>query len=178
MAKRIVFSGENKQLAEVAIHYNDAESALTLYFSAASPVYSVRFVGYRPSEVREELSDRIAELDRSASMSLLAAVEAAFRIDYLQRCYQKKKDIISRRFREVFREKEAYASLEQDILEVWKDHTTGSARLIADLRGAFKFRHWMAHGRYWTPKLGRNYDFRSVYPLALQTLVSFPLVTC
>ena len=36
-----------------------------------------------------------------------------------------------------------------------------------DLKGAFKFRHWLAHGRYWDPNLGRKkYDFQSLYALA------------
>ena len=31
---------------------------------------------------------------------------------------------------------------------------------------AFKYRHWLAHGRYWEPKLGRIYDYYSLYDLA------------
>lgn len=109
-------------------------------------------------------------------MSLLSAVEAAFRIDYLQRCYQKKKDNVSREFWEIYKEKETRASLKDDIFEVWKNNTAGSTRLIGELRGAFKFRHWLAHGRYWTPKLGRKYDYVSVYPLVSQAMTSFPLI--
>ncbi len=176
MARRVSFSGENISLSDAALHHNDTDGALTLFFSAASPSYRQRFAGYMLQEVREELDDRLAELDRNTTMSLLAAVEAAFRIDYLQRCYQKKKDDVSRQFLEIYKEKETRASLEDDIFEVWKNNTTGSTKLIGDLRGAFKFRHWMAHGRYWTPKLGQKYDYLSVYPLAMQALSSFPLM--
>ena len=63
---------------------------------------------------------RLAELDRNTTMSLLAAVEAAFRIDYLQRCYQRKRIDVSRQFLEIYKEKESRASLEDDIFEVWK----------------------------------------------------------
>ncbi len=59
---------------------------------------------------------------------------------------------MSREFREIYKEKETRVSLEEEIFEVWKNNTTGSTKLISDLRGAFKFRHWMAQGRYWTPK--------------------------
>jgi hypothetical protein len=83
---------------------------------------------------------------------------------------------VSRQFWEIYKEKETRASLEDDIFEVWKNNTTGSTKLIGDLRGAFKFRHWMAHGRYWTPKLSQKYDYLSVYPLALQALSGFPLM--
>ncbi len=176
MARKVTFSGENLELAEAALHHNDAEGALTLFFSIASPSYSVRFAGYKPNEVRDEFGERIAELDRNTTMSLLAAIEAAFRIDYLQRCYNKKKDEVSRQFRQIYKAKEAHVSLEDDIFEVWKNNTKGSTRLISDLRGAFKFRHWIAHGRYWTPKFGQKYDYVSVYPLALQALSDFPLL--
>lgn len=176
MARRVSFSGSNLSLSEVALHHNDTSSALLLFFSLASPSYAARFTGYKPEEVGEELSERQDELDRTTTMSLLAAVEAAFRIDYLLRCYQKKKDEVSRDFLEIYKSKDAYASLEHDIFEVWKNNTIGSATLIGDLRGAFKFRHWLAHGRYWTPKLGRKYDYQSVYPIASQALNVFPLL--
>lgn len=177
MAKKVAFSGKTLDLAEAALHHNDTEGALTLFFSAVSPSYPVRFAGYKPHEVRDELGDRMAELNCNTTMNLLAAVEAAFRIDYLQRCYQKKRDDVSRQFREIYKEKETRASLEDEIFEVWKNNTTGSTKLIGDLRGAFRFRHWMAHGRYWMPKFGQKYDYLSVYPLASQALTSFPLLS-
>ena len=100
MAKKVSFSGENLSLGAAALHHNDTEDALRLFFSTASPSYPVRFLGYMPDEVHEELAARLAELDHNTTMTLLAAVEAAFRIDYLQRCYQKKRDIVSCQFRE------------------------------------------------------------------------------
>ena len=109
-------------------------------------------------------------------MTLLAAVEAAFRIDYLQRCYKKKKDVVSRQFRRIYKEKETRASREDEIFGVWKSSTMESTKLIGDLRGAFKFRHWIAHGRYWTPKLGQKYDYLTIYSLAVEALSSFPLM--
>lgn len=92
MAKKVSFSGENLSFADAALHHNDTDGALTLFFSTASPSYPVRFAGYKRNEVHEELGDRLAELDRNTTMSLLAAVEAAFRIDYLQRCYISEKE--------------------------------------------------------------------------------------
>jgi len=66
-------------------------------------------------------------------------------------------------------------SLEDDILEMWKTYSTVSARIIGDLRGAFRFRHWVAHGRYWVPKFGQNYDFGAIYTLADEVFLTFPL---
>jgi hypothetical protein len=63
--------------------------------------------------------------------------------------------------------------LDEDILEGWKMHGTAPARLIGQVRGAFRFRHWLAHGRYWLPKLGQKYDFEGVYFMAGAIVSSF-----
>ncbi len=57
-------------------------------------------------------------------------------------------------------------SLSEDLLEVWRSHGSVPGRLISDIRSAFGYRDWLAHGRYWVLKLGRQYDFASVYNLA------------
>jgi hypothetical protein len=48
-------------------------------------------------------------------------------------------------------------------------------RGIGDLCSAFRFRNWLALGRYWKPKFGREYDFNMVFTPADNTLRSFPL---
>lgn len=177
MAKKVSFSGQNLSLAEAALHHDDVESSLRLYFSNASPSYTVRFTGYRTDEVTVELRDRLVELDRNSTMSLLSAVEAAFRIDHPQRCYRRGKDDVSRRFREIYGERGTRARLDDDIFEVWKNNAAGASEIIGELRGAFKFRHWMAHGRYWVPKHGGRYDHLTVYALCARALSAFPLLT-
>jgi hypothetical protein len=104
----------------------------------------------------------------------LSSVEAAFRIDYLQRCYRREKDPVSRAFRNIYKAKQQHASLEDEIFEVWVHNSSGTSSIIGELRSVFRFRHWLAHGRYWTPKLGRRYDFNDVFALADLTLRSFP----
>lgn len=39
-------------------------------------------------------------------------------------------------------------------------------QIIGDVKRAFKYRHWLAHGRYWTPKLGQGYNYAAVYGVA------------
>jgi len=41
--------------------------------------------------VARELRERLKEVDLTSTLTVLASVEAAFRIDYLQRCYPKGK---------------------------------------------------------------------------------------
>ena len=175
MAKRVSFSGGHNSIEQVAEHHRDIEDGLRALFSPSSANYAVRFLSYKPSEIADELKSRLEEADRQSTMILLAAVEAAFRIDYLQRCYDRRRDDVSRRFKELHNVKEFYARLGEDILEVWKSARSDQGTLIGHLRGAFNYRHWIAHGRYWVPKLGRKYDFATVYGLAQQAFQEFSL---
>jgi hypothetical protein len=174
MAKRVGFSGAHLDLDQIAAHHQDLGSSLALYFSSGSPTYAIRFIGYAPSEVSEELGARLDETDLTSSLTVLGSVEAAFRIDYLQRCYRRGRDPISRAFRKIYQAKQARASLEDEIFAAWVDNSSGTRLIISELRGAFKFRHWLAHGRYTTPKMGRRYDFNDVFALAERNLNSFP----
>lgn len=176
MAKRVTFSGDHQSLSDIALHHSDLEGALAAYFNPLTEKSGSRFVGYSSEELRHELLTRRAEIDLSSSLNLLAAVEAAFRIDYLKRSQEKRKDNISRDLRKIYSKKGSRASLEDDIFNVWSAQSEGSKAIVAALRGAFRFRHWLAHGRYWTPKLGRKYDFYSIYLIAEEALDHFELV--
>ena len=122
----------------------------------------IRFAGYTPDEVRNEMNARLEEHERTTSLNLLAALEAAFRIDFLQRCYERRKDRLSRALRQIYTQQERRVSLEDDILPAWRQNSSVSPRVIANLKDAFRYRHWLAHGRYWEPKLGRKYDYQGL----------------
>lgn len=91
MARRLSFSGVNLELPEIAANHRDLEISLFQYFSPHSPTYNVRFALYTTSKVTEELHERLAEADLSSCFTVMSAVEATFRIDYLQRCYRREK---------------------------------------------------------------------------------------
>src|SRR6266581_118245 len=105
MVSRVSFSGDHHALREIAEHHQDLEASLRVYFSTASPTFVVRFGGYSLVEVADELETRIDEADLTSSLAILASLEAAFRIDYLLRCYRKRKDALSRVFREIYKAK-------------------------------------------------------------------------
>jgi hypothetical protein len=174
MARRVSFSGAHLPIEEIVNHHRDLGASLALYFSAGSPSFQARFWGYPPARVREELVLRLYEADLTSSLTVLASVEAAFRIDYLQRCYRREKDPVSRALRAVYKIKGQNASLEDEIFEAWLNNSSGSSSIVSELRSAFRFRHWLAHGRYWTPRLGRRYGFDDIFSLAELTLRSFP----
>jgi hypothetical protein len=169
MGKRLSFSAEILTLEHVGRTQRDMENSLRFYYTAPGLGYrDAKFVGYSVDEIREELEERLTELDRSSALAALAALEASFRTDFLVRCYNRWKDDLSRQFRILYREKGNHVRLEDDILNGWKEHEPSLKAVISDIVGAFRYRHWLAHGRYWVPKLGQRYDFFSVYLLAQQ----------
>jgi hypothetical protein len=89
---------------------------------------------------------------------LVSAAEALLRVDYLTRVYRRDKDPLSRRFRAIYKKVDARARLDDDILAAWKAEYPEAQSKIGDFLGLSNFRHWLAHGRYWSPKLGQSYD--------------------
>jgi hypothetical protein len=110
-------------------------------------------------------------------LAILISLERAFRVDYEYRYEKKVKGHrhLFRAFRIMHKSKKR-ARLDEDIFEAWKQNVVGSQQLIAALRGAFKFRHWLAHGEYSELK-GRKYDFDSLYDLADEVLQAFEFVS-
>jgi hypothetical protein len=131
MGSRVAFSGQHLSIDEIVNHHQDVELSLTHYFSHVSHRYTIHFERYSKAKLRLRLSEN----DKSTALTLLSAVEAAFRIDYLQRSYHRKKDELSKACRELHHQKGSHASLEEDILSAWKAHTSVPANLIGDLRG-------------------------------------------
>ena len=162
------FSGETPELANIGRHHADIDSSLRRYFSWEHAVGEARFVGYSRAELEAELESTLAEVEHTSSMSILASLEATFRVDYLQRNYKRKRDVLSKRLRDVYDRKGERASLEDEILPTWRRCTPDYARAISELAGAFKYRHWLAHGRYWTPRFGRRYAYHELFLLAAE----------
>lgn len=160
--KKVSFSNEVLTIKEIQDYYARSEQALRDFYLNNRQY----FIGYTLSEVEEELDKYIQELDKSCSFTLLAAIEAYLRIDYLQRCYNKEKDLLSKDFRALFKDKRTRAALSDDILDLWAKHLQRKIS-ISQLRAALHYRDWLAHGRYWIAKLGRNYDFFELLNLAI-----------
>lgn len=159
--KKVSFSNEVLSIQEIADYYSRSEKALRAFYLDNKQY----FVGYTLDEIEEELDKYISELDKSCSFAVLATIEAYIRVDFLQRCYNKEKDLISRDFRDLFKIKEHHTSLNDEILTLWRKHLSRSSS-ISELRAALHYRDWLAHGRYWVAKLGRHYDFFELIKLA------------
>jgi hypothetical protein len=178
MGDRISFSPELLQFDELAVSRSDTKNSLRFYYTAPSiENRDKKFIGYSIQDTQRELNLRLEEIDKSFVLSLLAALEGHFRVDFHVRCERRKKDELSRCFREVNKKKPDRVSFEEDILETWRNHLPAAKALFSELKGAFRYRHYLAHGRYWNPKLGKNHDFESVYLLAQAIEQTVPLLS-
>ena len=166
MVDRWASSKQPLSLEEIQKYYEDVVSSLRYYFTEA-PASFARFFDSTRQELVEELKQRVEETDLRSILVTLAALEARFRIDYETRCSRKGKDPLSRAFRSLYRKHKRHVSLDEHIFECWRTQAPSSKKLIGDLRTAFRLRHWLAHGRYGEPRLGRAFDFDSIYELAL-----------
>jgi hypothetical protein len=177
MGNRVALSPERLEFEEVAIAHSDIAKSVRFYYGRASiEALDAKFIGYTPGEVEEERDRRLQYLDRSSAFNVLAALEATFKLDFDIRCDKRKKDDLSRFFRDRKKKKRGdRISLERDILEGWKTCSPQSKPLISEVKAAFRYRHWLAHGCCWPPKLGRKYDFSSVYLLAQAVDHGLPL---
>jgi hypothetical protein len=155
-------------------HY-DAMASLQQYLTPSPPHFPSRFDPMGGARLQAEPADYFRETGLRSSLALLTRIEAAFHLDFQYRCRERLKDDLSRAFRAIANRKPNYVSLEKDIFAAWSRYTSETHRLLGELRGAFKFRNWLAHGSYWTPKLGRNFDFESLYLLADAVFSAFPL---
>lgn len=169
MASRLSKSKLHLDFEDIANIYSLREKSLRLFFSTYNPHFISSFLGFTPDEIQKELTYQITEIERDACLNLLAAIEALFRLDYAIRCEEKDKAGISRRFRELFSDYQYKLPLEDFIFEEWKNEPSVNKSVISYLKGAFKYRHWLAHGRYWILKAGRpKYDFYDLYSIALE----------
>lgn len=166
---KVSFSAQEQTLENIANHHADVQASLYEFFAGDSQALINRYAGVKREAARNR---SLGELDHTSSLSVLSAVEAAVRIDYLSRVYTRQKDNLSRAMRMLHNEKAQAVRLEDDLIQLWREHTSTPKLLLSELTGAFKFRHWLAHGRYWTPKFGRKYDYVTVYDISQEFLNS------
>lgn len=169
-------SGQHQSCEEIAFYHSDVLASLRMMFLQGDAATLTQYVGYTHDEMLLALKGRREELERRSSFALLAALEAAFRVDFAVRCNDRRKDPLSRAFRSVSKQHASRVSLKEHILPEWRSHIHRRRSIISDIVGAFNYRHWLAHGRYWTPKFGRRFDYEYVYLLVNTAMTQLPLV--
>lgn len=136
------------------------------------------FAGMTLNEIDEFFDNHLNELDYLVSFNLLSAAEASIKIDFLRRVWNRDKDAVSKKFRvlhkSLHKSKGIRAKLDEHILKIWDSQSYrigGLKKIIGEFRGALNFRNWLAHGRFWFPKLGRKYDAETVFSI-IQAVLS------
>lgn len=173
MAKKVSFSNENLSIEEIVYYKQDLEKAIRLYYKSYNQYE--KFYTYSMKNLDEEKAIRLQELELNTIFMLLSSIEALFRIDFNIRVNRKLKDELSKEFRNIYKTKQSRISLEEDILNIWQIHFRELKHIISEYKSALHYRHWLAHGRYWEPKLGRKYDFDTIYILADNIINNLPL---
>ena len=174
--RRVLFSQEDLQLEEILEWYSDSLLSLNVHMQHIidSPLTDTdipeKFIGMTPAEIRDYFDDLRRELELLTCFDLLAAAEAWLRIDFLRRVYDKRKDDLSKLFRGVYKEWGLKTNLSEHILQHWVHVNPSTKTIIGHFKSALGFRHWLAHGRYWTPKLGQIYDVNGVSLITAQLI--------
>jgi len=159
MAKKVSISDEYLDIEYIVNYKNDLENAIKFYFK-----YDEQFFILTKDEINQEKRKKLNEIELNTIFMLLSSIEAWIRVDYEYRVRTKQKDELSRELREIDKniDKTYKVSIEK-LCDVYKKYIAGS--LFSELKSAFKLRHWIAHGRYWTLKI-KKYDFDEVFQLA------------
>lgn len=118
--------------------------------AAAGNAHLKQFAGLTSAEIDTALSELRDELDHQVTLALVASLEAAIRLDFLERASRRLKSDLNNQMRALHQAHGPRVALE-DILDIWKSHT-GKKAVVGDLKRLYHLRSWLAHGRYWHEK--------------------------
>jgi len=158
MATLVIANRDVPNYGKVVGHHAMAQEAIDLFFSNLNPDYfdlplaeveRQRILALKTQEVRD-------------MMALLAFLEACFKLDYVNRKQLKLKDGLSKTLIKLFNRKRNKARLMEDIIKSWQQQGLLSHQEYDRINNAFKLRHWIAHGQYWSPDRIRSHDFLEV----------------
>jgi len=165
MAKKVSLSNEHLEIDEIAEYKNDLLSSIVFYYENATNFD--KFKLYTNNEIKNEKKKRLLELELNCIFMVLSSIESLIRIDYETRVRNKQKNSLARDLRELDKNYDkTYKIPINTICDIYKNNSQGE--LFSFIKSIFKLRHWLAHGRYWTPKIGRKYDFDDIYNIAYE----------
>ena len=159
-------SGKEQTLHEVWQWYdeinstlNDRKLSVKKALLSGVPVPEM-FVGMTGSEIDSHFRFLQSELEYSVCLSMIAATEAAFFVDYWERVGSKRKDSFSKMLKRSYQ----HVSRPQfdKLLKKWRVTFNFCSKEISEFKNLLNYRHWLAHGRYWILNAGR-----AAYPPSL-----------
>lgn len=154
-------------LDDVEATYRDQAEALAHLWASRSTVLTQvaplasRWTGGSPfaglSEASFEQRSRVdaEELRAWAVLALVASFEGTVRADAKHRMRLRTKDAVRKPLARLLQADPKNAPRFFDLLGVW-ERGTSFGRRRTDLERLVRHRHWLAHGRHWTLKSGRE----------------------
>ncbi len=166
-------SGQHLSISDIADHFEGVKDSLSYYYTSRESRAANHPLATE-EELEKEYRAAIFELEMTTCLSLLVALEALFRLDYLFRAEMRLKDDMSREFGKIYARHRERARFDI-LLKVWKRRVPAIREHMQRLSAAAHFRDWLAHGRYWIPHLARKHGYLDIYELAsaIEQEVSF-----
>ncbi|MEI9808643.1 MAG: hypothetical protein WDO16_12720 [Bacteroidota bacterium] len=166
-------SESKKSIEDIWSWYEDQKEGLRYLKNSvitailnSSAVVNPKFITLTSDEINDYFDYSEEELEHLVCFDLISATEGALRSDFYSKVFNKDKSNLGRTFRQLHKEKGNKISLEADIIENWKDAYTASKIHFSNLLGLLKYRHWLAHGRYWDlTKKGRRFYVQETYDI-------------
>jgi len=143
----------------------DFRNKILSNLSKINSPFSEKFYDFSVEEINNYFDQTEDELIHLVCFSLISATEAKIRIDYNIKATEKHKTDIAINLREIYKMKQSGARLKEDIIEAWKSTLQDKKRIFEDFNMLLSYRHWLAHGRYWTRKYGRKYNVEGTYDI-------------
>ena len=177
---RVTFSGENVSLSYIWEWYQVSEKAIhrerKRVLDALSTDNDVGdfFVGMNREDVDGYFQEYKRELEFLVCFDIISAAEGYLRMGYLNRVYKRLKDPISRKFRALYKRSGPKIRLSEDILGALVKEYPSCSMAIGQFRGILNLRDWLAHGRYWVPKLGRQYTPEDAFEVVVRLFEIMP----
>ena len=170
-------SNEHKEFSEINRLFEERQEALQHFFDCENVL---KYIGYSQKDVDYYLSDHLREAEYDACLTLLGAIEAALRLDLDYRHRHRLKDQKSKEVRQMLkgisRGDFVYRIPITKIIDLLNSDQSVPNRIVNSLKNTFKYRHWLAHGRYWQLQIGiHKPSFLDIYQLA-QTIEKMELL--
>lgn len=173
-AHSISKSGKHLDIDYVCHKKTSVDHSINLFYSIKNPDYYADFIGMSKDEIEETKEGMLKENDITHSLIILTTIEALIRLDADKKYCSKKKNEFSRLIKDIYdKTKGERIKLEDDLINARMNvDDTNLRRSYNELKKCFKYRHWLAHGRYWDPKRISEVDFDSIRILILSILNS------
>lgn len=174
-------------LQSIDDYHKNVREIITQYFALAAKgqiltSWTVLFVGATPKEIQDIRNELLDEEERRSCFALPTHIEATFKAHFLYVVDTGIKCKLRKTFRKLFNSRKIKMNINNspeivsgisfvfDILNRWLQRGEIDRQTYDDIKGAFNFRNWFAHGRFLTLKPtsvgGMRYQYDDLYLLA------------